>query len=194
GGVFGDPTGRRYGAAGNILAGEGTLEFWVKPTWAGSDGQGHAFLHWGASGGGMIVLKDGAGNLRGIFNQYGVGGKPEMGVEFGVSSWSAGRWHHVALTWSSAALQTRLYVDGALKSTAALPVALPAIADDSFRVGGGWGGNESRSVLDEIRIYGTARTTAEIQGDDAQELTLHPSLVRAFENSVVGVDGENPST
>jgi hypothetical protein len=194
GGVFGDPTGLRYGAAGNILAGEGTLEFWVKPTWAGSDGQGHAFLHWGASGGGMIVLKDGAGNLRGIFNQYGVGGKPEMGVGFGVSSWSAGRWHHVALTWSSAALQTRLYVDGALKSTAALPATLPAIADDSFRVGGGWGGNESRSVLDEIRIYGTARTTAEIQSDYAQDLTLHPSLVLAFENSVVGEDGEIPST
>lgn len=194
GGVFGDATELRYPASSNILANEGTLEFWVKPSWSGSDGQGHAFLHWGASGGGIIVLKDGAGYLRGIFNQFGIGGKPEMGVGFGVSTWTAGRWHHVALTWSSSALQTRLYVDGVLKNTAALPDTLPSIADDSFRVGSAWGGSGASATLDEFRIYAAARTTAEIQSDYTQDLVLHPSLVLGFENAVIGEDGESPST
>ncbi len=193
GGSFGDSTNLRYDAAGNILATEGTLEFWVKPSWNGADGTGHAFLHWGASSGGMIVLKDGANNLRGIFNQYGPGGKPEMGVGYNINSWAANRWHHVAITWSTAAHELRLSIDGVQKNQASLTADLPLIGDTSFRVGSGWGGNESRSVLDEYRIYDTARSASQIGADYAADLTLHPSLALSFEDSLIGEDSESPT-
>ena len=47
---------------------EGTLEFWVRPTWAGSDGRARVFLKLGDAGG-ILFCKDGANNLRSIFNR-----------------------------------------------------------------------------------------------------------------------------
>ena len=183
----------RYGAEGNILATEGTLEFWVRPTWNGNDGQTHVFLNYGLGGGGMIFMKDGAGNLRSIFNQYGPNGIPEMGVSFNVNSWAANRWRHVAYTWSSADHELRIYVDGTLRNTTSLTAYLPLVHDSNFTVGSSWASNQSLSTLDELRIYAAPRTGAEIAADYASDVASHPSLTLSFENTAVGDDGEGPS-
>ena len=41
-----------FSAVDNILATNGTLEFWIKPRWNGNDGQGHAILSFGGASGG----------------------------------------------------------------------------------------------------------------------------------------------
>ena len=73
--VFGAGNQARYASAGNINSTLGTLEFWVNPSWNGSDGVTHNFVKFGDNGGGMLFAKDGANNLRSIFNQYSVGGQ-----------------------------------------------------------------------------------------------------------------------
>ena len=50
-----------YTSTGNLGSQNGTLEFWIRPNWAGNDGQSHAVLSWGG-GGGIVVMKDGANN------------------------------------------------------------------------------------------------------------------------------------
>ena len=101
--VFGSGAQLRYASAGSIDSTVGTLEFWINPQWSGNDNQSHNFVKFGDNGGGMLFAKDGANNLRSIFNQYGVGGQSEKGVAINVRNWQAGQWHHVAYTWSSAA-------------------------------------------------------------------------------------------
>ncbi len=182
----------RYASNGNILATEGTLEFWVRPTWSGNDGVTHSFLQWGSGGGGMVFMKDGAGNLRAIFNQFGPNGIPEMGVSRGVGAWAANRWHHVAYAWSNTAHELRMYVDGANETRVTLASNLPAIAAGDFRVGADDGPNQSLSTLDEVRVYGAARTIAQIAADYAADVARHPSLTLSFEGNCVGDDGETP--
>jgi hypothetical protein len=74
-----------------------TVEFWSRPAWNGSDNQTHTFFEVGeAFNNGMLVIKDGANNLR-LIRWDGQG--HEFGVYCPVSHWQAGDWHHVAAAW-----------------------------------------------------------------------------------------------
>src|SRR5437867_2045485 len=87
-----------YAASGNITGPEGTVEFWFKPRWNGSDGAGHWIVRIGDAGG-MRFGKDGGNFWRMILNLYGAGGQPELGAGFYVTSeWLANQWHHCAFT------------------------------------------------------------------------------------------------
>ena len=67
----------QFPAAGILDSREGSLAFWIKPSWSGADGRGHTFLEYGSAGG-IVAAKDGAGNLRMIFNRYSANGRPEL--------------------------------------------------------------------------------------------------------------------
>ncbi len=190
GGVIGQaalfPAGNtvRYATAGNINALEGTLEFWLRPTWAGGDGQTRTFLKVG-DGGGILFAKDGANNLRSIFNRYAVGGLPEMGVAANVGGWPANQWRHVAFSWSSASRRLRLFIDGSLVGTQTLPVALPAVNQSLFQLGADGTSAHASALIDELRISAVERSPAEIANRYLAQLPLtslsiEPSTVSLF--------------
>ncbi len=74
-------------------------------------------------------------------------------------------WTYVALTWDGA--QLRLYVDGALVTTAARTGVLQSVTAP-LRIGGNVPyGEFFLGRLDEIRIYNRALSVAELQADAA---------------------------
>jgi hypothetical protein len=171
GAFFAVPNQLRYNAPGNINAKEGTLEFWMKPRWNGNDGQTYIILAWG-EGGGMLFAKDGANNLRSIFNRYSVGGQSEIGVAMNVGGWTADRWHHVAYTWSDTAKSIAMYVDGSLVRQSGFSINLPDITSSAFQIGAEGTGSYLNSVVDELRISDVARTAEEIAASYMAGLTI----------------------
>jgi Concanavalin A-like lectin/glucanases superfamily/Bacterial Ig-like domain/Bacterial Ig domain/PKD domain/Glucose / Sorbosone dehydrogenase len=77
-------------------------------------------------------------------------------------------WAHVTATYDGAAL--RLYVDGALITTTAVTGAMP-VSTGPLRVGGNsiWG-EYFQGLIDEVRVYRRALSTAEIQTDMARRV------------------------
>ena len=157
--VLGKPNQLFYSRSGNINPQQGTLEFWIKPSWAGNDGQGHFILKMGGAGG-MLFGKDGANNWRCIFNRFSANGQPERGAAFNIGTWQAGEWHHAAFTWGGGEL--RLYLDGALKTKATVP-ALPDVSATTFQIGGDGSGGYISATIDELRISSVPRSELEIQ-------------------------------
>jgi hypothetical protein len=49
---------------------EGTIDFWIKPSWNGNDNLNHTILSFGYSGG-ILIAKDGANNPRMMLNRLG---------------------------------------------------------------------------------------------------------------------------
>lgn len=149
-----------YQSAGNISAAAGTIEFWLQPHWNGNDGLGHVALAWGTWGG-VLVVKDGANNLRLMINRWSDHGLPERGAAFNIGGWVAGQWHHCAFTWDSAVV--RCYTDGVLRSEEAVGYTLPWPGNATFQVGAEGTADQLNGALDEVRISSTARTAAEIE-------------------------------
>jgi len=157
------PTGNQlfYLSANNIDATIGTFECWIKPAWNGNDGVTHHILTWGG-GGGMVIAKDAANNLRIILNRFSVGGQSEVGVALNINSWIANEWHYIAFTWSNSPKELKLYVDGVLRSSVSHAINLPVVSTSTFQIGGDGGINASLAVLDELQISDVARSAAEI--------------------------------
>lgn len=100
-----------YRAAGYLDKSAGTVAFWVQPQWHGNDGKRHS------------LFSDSAPTHTPAFNsfhlfktpsatlQFTVGGLAEHSVSTTVADWTAGEWHHVAVTWDSRQ-GIALYVDG----------------------------------------------------------------------------------
>ena len=184
----------RYPAAASINATEGSIAFWIRPDWTGNDNDSHVFARWGTTGGGMIFLKDGANNLRSIFNQFGAGGLPETGVGVNIANWTFNTWHHVVFTWSSSARTVAMYVDGVFKSSAAFNFNLPSIAATEFSVGSDFGSSLAAGTLDQFRIYPAALTLPQVQAIYNADVPLAPTLAVDFESTPTGTRGELPLT
>lgn len=139
----------------------GTLEVWVKPDWNGNDGITHPILAFGG-GGGMYFAKDGGSYLKALFNRFGPGGQPEVGVGLNVGDWTADQWHHIAFTWSNSPKILKLYVDGLLAASDTFTINLPTVSASAFQVGGEGTGESFVGVLDEMRISNVVLSEAEI--------------------------------
>ncbi|MDQ3009631.1 MAG: putative Ig domain-containing protein [Acidobacteriota bacterium] len=160
-----------YASANNINATEGTFEWWMKPTWSGNDGLGHIILQYGV-GGGIVIGKDGANNLRIILNRFGVAPGGEVGVAFNVGSWEANQWHHIAFTWSNSTKQLAVYSDGTLQQQVSFTINLPAVASPTLQIGGDGGGDYIQAVVDNLRISNIARTAQEISNHMLEGVTV----------------------
>jgi len=160
-----------YASDGNINATEGSFECWLKPTWNGNDGQGHIILQYGA-GGGILIGKDGANNMRIILNRFGAAPGGEVGVAFNVGSWVANQWHHIAFTWSNTSKQLAVYIDGTLRGQNSFTINLPAISSSTIQIGGDGAGSYIQSVVDNLRISNVARTAQEISNRMLEGLTV----------------------
>jgi len=111
--------------------------------------------------GGIIILKDGANNLRLIMNLWSPSGFPEIGVAKNISDWQANQWKHVAFTWGDGKL--KLYIDGSLAAQQTYTVPLATIHDSRFQIGE-HGSIDWKGAIDHLRISKVVRSQAEIQG------------------------------
>jgi len=72
-------------------------------------------------------------------------------------------WYHIAFTWDRAAAETKLFVDGLLRSTATLSDGGWIAPDTTLYLSGGNPGNmKGNGVWDEVRVYDRALTALEI--------------------------------
>lgn len=106
-------------------------------------------------------------------------------------------WEHVALTYDAATTTMKLYRNGVLVQTNA---AAPASASgqnylgafDDTGLGGGGLGVETYSwngAMDEVRIYNTALTQAQVQSDMVSTTSAVPGSLRAYYNFDIGTAG-----
>jgi len=150
----------KYKTAGNILSNLGSVEAWVRPNWSGNDGKSRTIFSWGV-GGGMILVKDGAGYLKIIINRYGSNSAGnEISVGTNVNSWTAGTWHHVACSWSNNKVE--LYLNGQLVSSAPMSYTPPPISASTFFVGSDNGNSKWEGQIDEVRFSKVQRFDYEI--------------------------------
>lgn len=137
-----------YPSTGNVVANQGSIEFWFQPTWDGDDDQYHTFIEVNETWENRIkITKDGANNLRFlIWDPTGA----EYGLYCPVGNWKAGDWHHVAAVWEEQWMT--LAVDGApCQSTA--QGGLPFLQEELIYVGNSNATNEpADGLMDELRI------------------------------------------
>jgi hypothetical protein len=150
-----------YSSVNNINSREGSIEFWIKPFWNGNDNQNRTIFSFGG-GGGILVAKDGANNLRIILNRFSLHPGGEVGVAQNVGTWVSGQWHHVAFTWSDSSKKLRIFIDGTLRNETTFSNSLPAVNVSSFQIGVDGTSNYLNSLLDYLIISNAPRTTAEI--------------------------------
>jgi hypothetical protein len=74
-----------------------------------------------------------------------------------------GAFHHVALVLDAAASRCHLYSDGALVGTDEYVDGTTSFGSQSLNIGGFGDANRLESVIDDVRLYNTALTPAEVQ-------------------------------
>ena len=118
GGRFGDglqlmgrDTLELVGNDGNLNPSEGTIEFWLKPTWAGSDEEKHGVLSARVAEQEYLNINSlGKGRL-GIAMASGTGdGFRWRRADGDASDWQPDTWHHVAFAWGDGVLS--VFLDG----------------------------------------------------------------------------------
>ena len=107
-----------------------------------------------------------------------------------------GQWHHVAMSYSgnSDASGVNIYVDGVLQSktvlfnnlSGSIQTTVPALLGTRASTGNFWDG-----TLDEVRVWNTERTQAEIQANMNNELSTATGLVAAYHFNEGVTDGNN---
>lgn len=104
-----------------------------------------------------------------------IGGDPRFFLNFG-ATWvgcaagmtlSPNEWHHIAAVYDGATM--KIYVDGIERNSVAQTGSFD-VATSTFKIGGWKSGNYWNGYLDEIRIWGGARSQTEIR--EAMHLTL----------------------
>jgi len=77
-----------------------------------------------------------------------------------ITSWAAGVWHHVVVSWNASGYS--LYVDNILRDTSPSTVSILSSASRIFIGGTAYGGGYLDAVIDEVRIYDRVLTPEEI--------------------------------
>jgi chitodextrinase len=140
-----------------------TIELWVKRNALGG-GQRHLFSKCAAT-----AWASGCKELYFDANNRLTFGSFSTGDTF-AGTITDTNWHHIALTFTDSTNTLRMYVDGALITTATK--ALEAdIATHIVTLGNLHGSNPFSGLLDEVRIYNRVLTLTEIQTDRATPIT-----------------------
>jgi hypothetical protein len=133
----------------------GTIEFWIKPRWAGSDDLSHVMCSVGGVFGPLVVVKDGANNLRFILGTD----DSEAYQAWNLSAWKANEWHHIAVAWQVPGFMNT-YVDGVPRiSNSSAARDLAALGGKPLSIGGS---PAAEAVFDEVRVSNRARSDLEV--------------------------------
>ncbi len=131
----------------------------------------------------------------GVSNTSGVakwGTANTVSIASTTTSWTASTWYHYAVV--SDGTNLKLYINGALQSTAASPITL-ANSSVALKIGRTYGsqwtggsGEYFSGALDEIKIYNTAKSATEI-ATHYTERPLDSTLFLPTTDSVVKTEG-----
>lgn len=204
--AFGTISALDTGVDLNEVGQKGTITFWYKstPLW---------------NGGGDRQLLDASSSTSQAFSLYlPTNGRltltisdttPTAGyvqTQNATSGIAANTWAHIGITWNFASATFQIFVNGvAVASTQTTPGGAPngvmgvlsSLYVGDNRIGGLVGGvagfntpNSANGVIDEVRIYNTVRSAAQIAADRtasypiACDVTAIPGRFNAFETSV----------
>jgi len=150
----------RYETSGNIDPRQGTLEFWVSPSFSpaqtGSFGTNYYLLDcWNNQGFRLILQDDLKGGRTLQWFEKASSAMPQWTLTAPLQNWTANSWHHVAVVW--AGNYRALYIDGILAAKKNSPYATLPI-ESTLTVGASiyntW---PAQAKLDELRISSIAR-------------------------------------
>jgi len=150
---------------------EGTIDFWIKPHWAGGDDGKHAFFRCAVGQRGYITINTlGKGRLG-----VALAGEDKEGnfvwrrADGNISAWKPGEWHHVAFAWGRG--QLTAYIDG---EPSPKRVADAATGDqplgDMHLLGGD-------AVIDAFRIWRRMLSPEDVRHAIQQSLLAPPALL-----------------
>jgi len=166
----------------NILGVEGTIEFWFKPDWDGTDKEDYRLFD-ASLGGIYFFISKGADHADIVPKFFGFYFEDASDADWqdikidpaGVIS--AGKWFHVAATWKFGGGSAFMYLDG--KEAATSPNKLGGFPPLNPKPRFGLevikyvpSKNGAKGVIDEIAIYNRALTAKEIE----KELTFTASV------------------
>jgi hypothetical protein len=144
-----------HDSALNLTSGM-TLEAWVRPTALGNPRS--------------VVMKERPGSFDYALFADSVDNAPTANVfttsaldAVGPATLSLGTWTHLSQTWDGSTL--RLYVDGAEVASEPAGGALVTSTGQLGIGGSSTGGQFFSGLIDEVRVFNRARTTAQIQAD-----------------------------
>lgn len=152
----------KYGAAGNSTAlrtfNAITIEAWIKPT--------------GTCAGNIVTkLNDYTLTCSSGDFAYGFGGTSTnwVGINTGVTA-PSNEWHHIAITRAANTDSVNLYLDGQLTysgtADGANATAIKNSSSTYLNIGArGQSGTYFNGAIDEVRIFNTVRTEAQIASD-----------------------------
>lgn len=152
-----------------------TLEAWIR---AESQGGDIGILSkWGVSGSSVVgyMMYFGGGKILNFINS-------NAGPTSSIDLRGDNTWHHIATVWDGS--QRKIYVDGVLQASASWTEA-PLPIDISFMVGNYFAGGDPRNFkgnIDEVKIYNTARTQAEIREDAGFTVVLNEFMPKPGDN------------
>jgi hypothetical protein len=149
-----------YRAAGNVGANEGSLTLWIRPTFDLIDTayRNHPqVFSYAVDRDNQLAVEVGNGCVT--LSQR-LQGRWLPGVCLSAANWRAGEWHHLAVTWSASAQQSRVYYDCLSASTGTFKALNGNAA--VFQLGSDAQGNAIDAVLDDVRLSRRALTANEI--------------------------------
>jgi hypothetical protein len=153
----------QYPISDNLFLDEGTLEMWLSPRVDGTDAvyqAWQALFYYKDPGGDYLTI---ASSNTGKLYVETKSGSSEISTgdwSGGISSWKAGEWHHMAVTYSTSGGYLRFYLDGVKRGEHASYQA-PAAGGAVFTVGGSpW--HAAAFAFDEVHLSGRAAADEEI--------------------------------
>ena len=136
---------------------------------------------------GQEVITDwGTASTGGRFTFALIDGKVRVEVHgSGVTSTTVvgdNTWHHVAVTFNnSSSPKYRVYVDGVLENSFNITTTINTGTTVNLRLGQRIdGANEFIGSMDEVRVWNTQRTAAEIQSNMNSEFCVIPASLKAY--------------
>jgi hypothetical protein len=157
----------KYSLPGNMLAAEGSMTIWVKPNWVPGPFLRRILVVEGSPV--FEVHVDESASL--VFAMFS--DQIETRVASGyVGDWNAGDWHFLSINWDAARIT--LYVDGVKINETAVGFEIPSFSDGLINVGSSAGNDAFDGVLDELRIYDSPLSGAEINALYQAELSDLP--------------------
>lgn len=161
--------------------GDFTIECWVYPK---------SFANWAR----IIDFGNGAGSDNVLLSYtYGTSGAPGFYVEGSqlqaTQTLPLNQWSHVAATLSGNT--ATIYINGVAAGTATFPTPVNITRNYCYIGKSNWGDPYANAVFDELRIWNTAKTQAQIQASMYAELAGNDPGLVAYYNFNEGTAGSN---
>lgn len=136
---------------------------------------------------GSIIVKEGSGQSGYLLR---VGGNGIVNFNLGSGDWnelntpensvSLNTWHHIAATYDGST--QKIYVDGDLVDSRNMSLNIINASSADLMIGDSYSysGRNIDAVIDEVRIWNTTRTQAELSGNMSSELILPQTGLVAY--------------